>query len=126
MTNCRKSTFDIPFCQQLRIHDSDDVKIKIHVISGPIIETCSAIKFYQKDFPPNKSDNDENFGPNLYWDVKDFNWLKNSVKSPNFEVFTCEEMQLQDHEYKAGEHSKLSNLTNDQDHYDSLSSDDEL
>ena len=34
--------------------------------------------------------------PNLYWDVKDFHWLKNNVKSPNFDVYTDQEMALQD------------------------------
>jgi hypothetical protein len=38
----------------------------------------TGIKFYQKDVI------DE---PNMYWDVKDFNWLK-KMKSPNFDTFS--------------------------------------
>jgi hypothetical protein len=49
------------------------------------------MKFYQKDYRPMtdlSGGSDFNPGMNLYWDVKDFHWLKNHVKSPNFDVFT--------------------------------------
>ena len=70
------------------------------------------MKFYQKDYKANavlasrspsknknaisvnvdkdkESEKSASFqaGINLYADVKDFHWLKNNVKSPNFDVY---------------------------------------
>lgn len=82
VTNCHQTSIYIAFSRQLRIHDCTNVGFYIHVGSGPIIEGCRGMKFYQRD-----NCTGEHKGKNLYWDVKDFNWLKNNVKSPNFEVF---------------------------------------
>ena len=90
VTNCINSKLDISFCRQLRIHDCDGVSFYMHVTSGPIIEGCKNMKFYQKDYISHGQDNYEN-EQNMYWDVKDFHWLKNLVKSPNFTVFSEEE-----------------------------------
>jgi len=58
------------------------------------------MKFYQKDLcntrtPAGGGEGGENFDPgtNLYWDVKDFNWLKNNVKSPNMDVYSEVELE---------------------------------
>lgn len=91
MTNCKDTTIQIPYSRQLRIHDCIHVNFIIHVASGPIIEGCKGMMFYQKDYRQEYGiDVVHNFNPgmNLYWDVKDFNWLKNNVKSPNFDVVT--------------------------------------
>ena len=48
------------------------------------------MKFYQDDYISHGQDEYEN-EQNMYWDVKDFHWLKNLVKSPNFTVFSEEE-----------------------------------
>ncbi len=90
VTNCSNSKVMISFCRQLRIHDCHGVDFSIHVASGPIIEGCKEMKFYQKDYVSHGRDNHEN-EQNLYWDVKDFHWLKNLVKSPNFTVHSEEE-----------------------------------
>jgi Tubulin binding cofactor C. len=95
VTNCQDTTILIPYSRQIRIHDCTNLSFIVHVASGPIIEGCKGIKFYQKDYRPTTDlsggaiNNDVHpAGMNLYWDVKDFHWLKNHVKSPNFDVFT--------------------------------------
>jgi len=113
VTNCHDTTVQIPFSRQLRIHDCTNVTFILHVASGPIIEGCKGMKFYQKDYKANavlasrspsknknaasvnvhkdkESEKSASFqaGINLYADVKDFHWLKNNVKSPNFDVYT--------------------------------------
>lgn len=47
------------------------------------------MKFYQHDYKFGGENNYVN-EQNLYWDVKDFHWLK-LMKSPNFTVFSEEE-----------------------------------
>ena len=58
------------------------------------------MKFYQCDYVSSLSGKDDNKTndefekeENLYWDVKDFHWLKNLVKSPNFTVISEEEQR---------------------------------
>ena len=90
VTNCTNTLLQIPFSRQLRIHDCTSVSFVIHCASGPIIEGSKEMKFYQKDFEKKYSE-DFDAGVNLYWDIKDFFWLKNNIKSPNFEVYTAKE-----------------------------------
>ena len=90
VTNCTNTLLQIPFSRQLRIHDCTSVSFVIHCASGPIIEGSKEMKFYQNDFEKKYSE-DFDAGVNLYWDVKDFFWLKNNIKSPNFEVYTEKE-----------------------------------
>ena len=95
VTNCHSSTIHCS-CYQLRIHDSKNVTFHVWVRSGPIIEDCTGIKFvgdyYSLDEDEKKTmnENDETaqglVGRNMYWDVKDFNWLRALRKSPNFVV----------------------------------------
>ena len=78
VTDCTSSIIHCS-CYQLRIHESKDVRFKCWVRSGPIIEDCTGMVF-----EGNYYSNEE--GNNLYWDVKDFNWLRTLRKSPNFVV----------------------------------------
>jgi hypothetical protein len=101
VTDCHSSTLRCS-CYQLRIHDSKDVTFQCWVRSGPIIEDCSGMIF-EGDYYylEEKNDNDDavniinndkggcgssGVGRNMYWDVKDFNWLRALRKSPNFTV----------------------------------------
>lgn len=103
VTECFNSTIKIPFSRQLRIHDCINVNFVIHVASGPIIEGCKGMRFYQKNYKKhNKEDVDESIHTqdlekvsNLYWDVKDFHWLK-QIKSPNFMVHKEDQARLDD------------------------------
>ena len=90
VTNCHKTKIYIPFSRQLRIHDCSDTSFFIHVASGPIIEGCKGMEFHEKTCG-GKYSQEKNF----YSEVKDFNWLKNLVKSPNFDVFSEKESQIQ-------------------------------
>lgn len=98
ITECIDATVVIPFCRQLRIHDCHNVKFVVHVASGPIIEGCKEMSFYQKDYNYIRKNDDMEQDEesktslaletisNAYWDVKDFDWLK-KIKSPNFHVY---------------------------------------
>jgi hypothetical protein len=78
------------------VHDSKDVKFNVWVRSGPIIEDCTAIVFEgnyhcvgEKDAVNNVvSSGVGEVGRNMFWDVKDFLWLRALRKSPNFTVIT--------------------------------------
>mmetsp|Transcript_29574 Transcript_29574/g.44678 ORF Transcript_29574/g.44678 Transcript_29574/m.44678 type:complete len:493 (+) Transcript_29574:87-1565(+) len=96
VTSCHNTTL---YCasNQLRIHDSSDVDFHVFVKSGPIIEDCSKIKFYGDYFsnhhcPWGQEDKegteeeDVKKMINQFRDVKDFNWLRTLVPSPNFSI----------------------------------------
>ncbi len=59
------------------------------------------MKFFQRDYDADThtrtklvvTDSDFDAGVNLYADVKDFHWLKNNVKSPNFDVYALSESE---------------------------------
>ena len=82
VTDCH-STVVRCSCFQLRVHESTGVEFRIWARSGPIIEDCRAITFSGDYFRAGEAVNRRN----LFWDVKDFNWLRALKKSPNFEVF---------------------------------------
>lgn len=81
VTDCH-STVVRCSCFQLRVHESTGVEFRIWARSGPIIEDCRAITFAGDYFRAGEEVNRRN----LFWDVKDFNWLRALKKSPNFEV----------------------------------------
>ncbi|GAX19294.1 hypothetical protein FisN_4Lh130 [Fistulifera solaris] len=60
-------------CQQLRLHGSTGLDCYVFFKGGAILEDCSRINFWKR--------RDTSMG-----DVRDFNWLKNGVPSPNFVV----------------------------------------
>jgi hypothetical protein len=85
ITNCHSSQIRCS-CYQLRIHDSINVKFGVWVRSGPIIENCKEMVF-EGDYYSGDGGNNGGVGKNnMYWDVKDFNWLRALRKSPNFVV----------------------------------------
>ena len=110
VTQCHSS---IIYCAsyQLRIHDSTELQFGIWVRSGPIIENCKHIIFagtyYDCSFNSTIAttntttttmfgggevatkavrDGNVTLGRNMFWDVKDFNWLRTLHKSPNFSI----------------------------------------
>mmetsp|Transcript_17388 Transcript_17388/g.37878 ORF Transcript_17388/g.37878 Transcript_17388/m.37878 type:complete len:250 (+) Transcript_17388:231-980(+) len=102
VTDCHSSEIRCR-CYQLRVHDSKDVKFSVWVRSGPIIEDCNGMVFdgnyYSdevmkiggcngNDGVDGSSATDGVIGRNMFWDVKDFNWLRALRKSPNFVVIT--------------------------------------
>jgi hypothetical protein len=91
VTDCHSSVIRCS-CYQLRVHDSRDVKFDVWARSGPIIEDCTGIEFsgnYYSGGAREGGGNDDGavvVGRNMFWDVKDFNWLRALRKSPNFVV----------------------------------------
>jgi hypothetical protein len=60
-------------CQQLRLHGSTGLDCYVFFEGGAILEDCSRVTFWRR--------RDVSMG-----DVRDFNWLKNGVPSPNFVI----------------------------------------
>ena len=98
VTDCHSSEIRCS-CYQLRVHDSRDVKFDVWARSGPIIEDCTGMEFSGNYYSGgareggcndgacgNGMDGAVVVGRNMFWDVKDFNWLRALRKSPNFVV----------------------------------------
>jgi hypothetical protein len=102
VTDCHSSVIRCS-CYQLRVHDSRDVKFDVWTRSGPIIEDCVGMEFsgnYYRSGRATRGGGGEHgecvsgddgsdveiVGRNMFWDVKDFNWLRASRRSPNFVV----------------------------------------
>jgi len=68
VTDCH-DTLVMSQSQQLRLHESIDLRCHCSVTGGAILEDCSRIVFYRS-----------------IMDIKDFNWLKREIPSPNFRV----------------------------------------
>jgi hypothetical protein len=61
-------------CQQLRIHESNHVRFQVDSVAGAILEDSTEIVFVASNSSVNAVD------------VKDFNWLRSGVPSPNFRI----------------------------------------
>ncbi|KAL3816487.1 hypothetical protein ACHAXA_005843 [Cyclostephanos tholiformis] len=100
VTDCHSSVIRCS-CYQLRVHDSRDVKFDVWTRSGPIIEDCIGMEFSGNYYrsgrgaegggsgeyvPGDGVDGPMIVGRNMFWDVKDFNWLRALRQSPNFVV----------------------------------------
>lgn len=89
VTDCIRVSVEghgFPPVQQLRLHSSAFLSFGgIHITAGAILEGCHNVTFYQ-----NSSDENNNTSKELQ--IRDFDWLKPGVPSPNFSVFessTC-------------------------------------
>jgi len=83
VTNCHRSTIVLQ-SQQLRLHESTDLTCRVQVSAGAILEDCSRVVF--------QCQAQATGAPPL--DVKDFDWLRNGIPSPNFRVEAIEEDEL--------------------------------
>ena len=86
--NCQGCHFVLA-CQQVRIHDCENVNFYLHVTGSAIIEGCRNLCFapYTLDYENKISDFERSgLNPSINrWDkVEDFNWLNESEQSPNF------------------------------------------
>lgn len=83
VTECHDVSFiNILQAQQLRLHNSHDIhcyNATIH--AGTILEDCHNVTFY---VPPSSTTNLSNVRNS----IKDFNWLRNGIPSPNFSIQT--------------------------------------
>ena len=123
VTNCHNTTI-ISASRQLRIHECDNVSFHINVFSGPIIEDCKKMSFYgdyseqriianynitkkkgQRGNDNKQEKKRQTPHTNMYWDVKDFNWLKPTIPSPNFIVIRKDESKDTQNEPFVEEHA---------------------
>mmetsp|Transcript_48163 Transcript_48163/g.145497 ORF Transcript_48163/g.145497 Transcript_48163/m.145497 type:complete len:458 (-) Transcript_48163:155-1528(-) len=112
---CRNSIFRAA-CHQFRMHDSTGFTCHIHVGAGPIIEGCKDIIFfgdYYRLFPENECTSEAS--ENKFREVKDFNWLRTMIKSPNFEVReSSEKASYEQHESAAPDSKKAAHCIDGQ------------
>ena len=85
VTECQNVTFmDGIQAQQLRLHQSQDLHCdNIHIHAGTILEDCQRITFH---VPSSSSSSTTTNLSELRKNIKDFNWLKNGIASPNFSI----------------------------------------
>jgi hypothetical protein len=67
--------------QQLRLHESTDLTCRVQWQAGAILEDCTRVVFFVE-----KTDTDEETNTVVDCDVKDFNWLRTGIPSPNFTI----------------------------------------
>lgn len=72
VTDCHDLTLRST-CQQLRLHGSIGLDCHVLFKGGAILEDCSRITFWKRRDVP-------------VGDIRDFNWLKSGIPSPNFVV----------------------------------------
>lgn len=72
VTDCHNCTLRST-CQQLRLHGSTRLECHVLFRAGAILEDCNRISFWKT--------REDTFG-----DIRDFNWLKNGIPSPNFSI----------------------------------------
>jgi len=77
VTQCHGSTIHLVRSQQIRLHESTDLVCRIEAsATGIILEDCTRIVFQC---------------PDQEVDIKDFDWLRSGVPSPNFTAEPLEE-----------------------------------
>jgi Tubulin binding cofactor C len=79
VTECQEVTFmDGIQAQQLRLHHSKDIHCyNSHIHAGTILEDCQHVTFHVPS-----TTNPAEYRNN----IKDFNWLRNGIPSPNFSI----------------------------------------
>jgi len=90
MHHCHECVFTLA-AKQLRLHDSDQVALHLHTLSGPVIEHCKRIVFAPFDISwPEREGQLKSSGLGTinmtggpWTEVQDFNWLKRQA-SPNW------------------------------------------
>ena len=99
VTSCHDVKLVCQAFHQLRIHESSDLRIHIHnaaASGGAILEDCTDLVFYVT-VPSNVNGVGRitaGGDPCNLLEVKDFNWLRNGIPSPNFIVETEHGEQL--------------------------------
>ena len=91
VTDCHNGTTIQGRAQQLRLHESTDLTCHVELAAGAILEDCTRLVFNTVDM--NKME------------VRDFNWLRTGIPSPNFEIVQIEAMEKTHHEEDTKEES---------------------
>jgi len=80
VTDCHQLTLYLE-SQQLRLHESTDLYCHVKISAGAILEDSTRLRFYHN------ADTDGTL------DVRDFNWLRSGVPSPNFSIEKAMDME---------------------------------
>ena len=89
INDCKNSKLVIA-CHQLRIHETQQTQFYINVVSRAIIENCKNVKFAPyawsyKNIEEHFKMSSINYTDINWTSIDDFNWLNQSVKSPNWD-----------------------------------------
>lgn len=79
VTKCRHSVLTLRV-QQLRLHESSDLTCRVAVSAGAILEECNRIAFFQIILAAASTSHHHPL------EVKDFDWLRNGIPSPNYTI----------------------------------------
>lgn len=77
VTQCHHTSFSILQTQQLRLHESHHIECHVLVTAGTILEDCHHVTFCAMTADASTAD------------IKDFNWLRTDIPSPNVVVQPC-------------------------------------
>ncbi|KAL7579166.1 hypothetical protein ACA910_011339 [Epithemia clementina (nom. ined.)] len=81
VTNCTNCTFENGQTQQMRLHESSSLQIRnFEITAGAILEGCRHVQF----FVVHEDDDDDD--DDLHRKIRDFDWLKPGMPSPNFTI----------------------------------------
>nr|ACO10637.1 Tubulin-specific chaperone C [Caligus rogercresseyi] len=93
---CRNTVFYL-YCQQLRMHESKDCSVYLHVTCKGIIEDCHGIRFapypetpFMEDLKELKASSGLSPMENHWDEIQDFNWLSPDQASPNWSIIPSE------------------------------------
>ena len=76
ITHCRHVSCVVHSCQQVRLHESTDLQLKIGIVKGgAILEDCHRIVFVANSIAASKA-----------LEVRDFSFLKRGKPSPNYTI----------------------------------------
>ena len=94
MTQCTDCRIYGATCQQVRIHESTNVRMTVEsilLLAGAILEDSKDIVFcvvhpHSPDSSPTSPPMNSHHRPTTHMDVKDFSWLRSGIPSPNFRI----------------------------------------
>lgn len=95
--NCKNCTFVIA-CQQLRLHNSKNINIYLHVTSRAIMEDCDNIYFapynlYYDTINDDFKKSGLDMSVNNWKCIDDFNWLNAEKSSPNWDIISSDNIK---------------------------------
>lgn len=85
VTDCHNGSSIHACAQQLRLHESTDLTCTVDLAAGAILEDCTRLVFC----------NTSTTAAGNSLEVKDFNWLRTGIPSPNFKIIQAEPITTQ-------------------------------
>jgi len=94
VTDCHNGSSIHARAQQLRLHESTDLTCTVDLAAGAILEDCTRLVFYNTTTSSSSSSSPTNSSNNNL-EVRDFNWLRTGIPSPNFKIIQAEPITTQ-------------------------------